>query len=114
MRSIRTSCRRRFGWLLVLLFAFGLGEALMPEACDGDNAGVPTATADGRGDSAPSGRVPGHGGPHVCHCTHAGGVVLNATLLAYVTPVRHETAPVATLTEPRSCTLQPAFRPPII
>jgi hypothetical protein len=114
MRFTRTSCRRRFGWFLVLLFVFGLGEALVPEACDGDSASTPTVTADGREDSAPRGREPGHDGPHVCHCTHAGGVVLDATLLADDTPERREVPRAASLTAPRSHTLQPSFRPPII
>lgn len=57
-----------------IVFAFCLGEALLPEACDGD-ALWPTAAAaadmDGSGSQGGT-HLPGE---HVCHCTHTNGAL---------------------------------------
>ena len=108
------SLRRRWvGVLLGIIFAFCLGEALLPEACDGD-AGRASIVANGaEPGQSPTDRAPGHGGPHFCHCAHTNGV-LSVAPLPSVLNVEHHVAPLAmTPTTPSSHTLQPDSRPPI-
>jgi hypothetical protein len=113
MSPVRALRGRWISGFFAFVFAFCLGEALLPEVCDGD-AGrasiVATGTEPGQ---APTDRAPGHGGPHFCHCAHTNGILSVMPLPSVVNVERHVAPLAMTPTAPPSHTLQPDSRPPI-
>lgn len=105
--------RRWVGVLLAVIYAFCLGEALMPEACDGDARESTVVALSHSSSGLPSPASQGHDGPHVCHCAHTTGVLNDAPPRLGASMDERELPIVFTPAAPLSRTLQPDFRPPI-
>jgi hypothetical protein len=113
MLHVRFRRHRSLAGLLIALFAFCLGEATLPEACEGDFGSKSAVIAGDLPEQTPADRTPAHGGPHLCHCAHATSVWRATPPRAVVAVEAHVTKDPWMPSTPSSRTLQPEPRPPI-